>query len=226
MFVTIQAHEYAQHSKLLQQMFKLRKKVFFDQLNWNVDVVGDQEFDIYDELKPVYLLWVSKDFGDLYGCIRLMPTTGPTLLYDVFRKTFPQSLDLVAPDIWEGTRMCIDENKIARDHPDINSNHAFSLMLLALCECALAHGIHTMISNYEPHMRRIYHRTGIEVEELGRADGYGRLPVCCGTFEVSQKVLVKMRATLKNVNPVFENGPRILSNRSNFNSKEKLLLAS
>ncbi|MGO7675535.1 hypothetical protein ACC685_37370, partial [Rhizobium ruizarguesonis] len=60
---------------------------------------------------------------------------------------------------------------------------AFSMMLLALCECALDHGIHTMISNYEPYLKRVYKRAGAEVEELGREDGYGKYPVCCGAFE-------------------------------------------
>ncbi len=41
----------------------------------------------------------------LYGGMRLMLTTGPTLLYDVFRATFPQAANLVAPGIWEGTRI-------------------------------------------------------------------------------------------------------------------------
>lgn len=226
MFVTIQAHEYEKHHKLIEQMFKLRKRVFFDQLHWSVSVIDDQEQDDYDELRPVYLLWVSRNLHVLYGSIRLMPTTGPTLLYDVFRKTFPESLDLSAPDIWEGTRMCIDEIQISRDHPEIDTNRAFSLMLLALCECALAHGIQTMISNYEPHMRRIYRRAGVDVEELGRADGYGRLPVCCGAFEVSQLVLNKMRDALRIDHPIYTPTVRLLPTLTEVIYTEKLLLAS
>jgi len=53
-----------------------------------------------------------------------------------------------------------------------------------------------MISNYEPHLKRVYKKAGAEVDELGRADGYGKYPVCCGRFEVSSGVLSKMRAAL------------------------------
>jgi acyl homoserine lactone synthase len=203
MFITIQGHQYKEYGTLINHMFKLRKRVFFDQLNWNVQLAGEHERDAYDELQPAYLLWVSQNQQVLYGCIRLMPTTGPTLLYDVFRKTFPESVNLIAPDIWEGTRMCIDENLVARDHPELDTNKAYCLMLLALCECAIEHGIHTLISNYEPHLRRIYRRAGAEVQELGRADGFGRLPVCCGTFEVSPGILKKMRAALKIHKPLY-----------------------
>ncbi|MBB3590168.1 acyl homoserine lactone synthase [Rhizobium sp. BK529] len=203
MFVIIQAHEYQKYAFILDQMFRLRKKVFADKLGWNVPVIGPFERDSYDSLCPAYLVWCNETRTRLYGGMRLMPTTGPTLLYDVFRETFPQAADLVAPGIWEGTRMCIDEEAIAADFPDVDAGRAFSMLLLALCECALDHGIHTMISNYEPHLKRIYKRAGAEVEELGRADGYGKYPVCCGAFEVSERVLDRMRASLGIDTPLY-----------------------
>lgn len=203
MFVTIQAHEYTKYSHILDQMFRHRKRVFIDTLGWNIPASGDRERDIYDELNPVYLVWCSDDLSRLYGSMRLMPTTGPTLLYDPFRATFPASVNLVAPGIWEGTRMCMDEQAIAADHPNIDAGRAFSLLLLALCECALAHGVHTMISNYEPHLKRVYRRAGVEVDELGRSDGYGRHPVCCGAFEVSQGILADMRESLNVDTPLY-----------------------
>ena len=65
--------------------------------------------------------------------------------------------------------MCIDEHAVERDFPGMRSDRAFCLLLLALCEVALDNGIDTLISNYEPHMRRIYERVGAEFDELGRA---------------------------------------------------------
>lgn len=203
MYLLVQAHEYHKHEGLLDQSFRLRKRVFLDRLHWDVSVSDNRERDPYDELHPAYLLWCDEDHRQLYGSVRLMPTTGPTLLYDVFRKTFPDGCDLIAPGIWEGTRMCIDEGAIARDFPYMRVDKAFCLLLLALCEAALAHGIHTMISNYEPHMRRVYQKAGAELDELGRSDGYGRFPVCCGAFEVSQRVLTAMRYKLQVDDPLF-----------------------
>jgi len=124
------------------------------------------------------------------------PTTGPTLLYDVFRDTFPNNVSLTAPGIWEGTRLCIDEAALVRDLPEIDAKQAFCFMLLALCETALKFGIHTLISNYEPPTKRLYNMAGAPFTELGRADGYGRRPVCAGSFEVSKSVLITMRKRL------------------------------
>ena len=42
-------------------------------------------------------------------------------------------------------------------------------------------------------MKRIYLRSGVAVNELGRANNYGKYPVCCGLFEVSKLTLASMR---------------------------------
>ena len=99
--------------------------------------------------------------------------------------------------------MCVDEEAIARDFPHLRPDRAFCLLLLALCEVALDNGIDTLISNYEPHMRRIYERAGAELDELGRADGFGRFPVCCGAFEVSLRVLTQMRLKMMIAEPLY-----------------------
>lgn len=203
MFMTIQAHNYQKNAILLDQMFRTRKTVFADDLGWDVSVQGGLEQDAYDRMEPVYLVWCNEQRTRLYGSMRLLPTTGPTLLFDVFRDTFPDSANLIAPGIWEGTRMCIDELAVNQDFPDFSAGRAFSHLFVALCECALDHGIHTMISNYEPHMKRIYKRAGAVVQELGRAEGYGKYPVCCGAFEVSHRVLGAMRAKLSLSAPLY-----------------------
>jgi acyl homoserine lactone synthase len=211
MFFLLQGHEYAANETLLKAMFRLRKKVFFDQLQWDVSVDGDMEFDRYDDLKPAYLIWCDDTKSTLYGSLRLLPTTGPTLLNDVFRKTYPRDADLCHPTIWEGTRMCVDNEAIAEDMPDTSPQHAMSLMLLALAECAFEKGIKTLVSNYEPHMKRIYAKAGAPLHEIGKADGYGARPVCCGTFEVSFDVVETMRCKLGTRNLLRPAPRRILA---------------
>ena len=211
MFITIQAHEYDKHCALLDQMHRLRKRVFFDELGWEVPVQGDWERDRYDDLGPAYLVWCSPNKQILYGTMRLMPTTGPTLLYDVFHDTFPHAATLSAPGIWEATRTCVDLEKLASDHPGVDAAKAFGMMCLATAECANQHGIHTVICNYEPHLARIYRRAGAVIQELGRSDNYGRRPVCCGAFYISQEMIASMHAALGIDLPLYrttiEDGP-------------------
>lgn len=203
MIVSIQTFERPRYSDVMSQMFQARKKVFFDTLHWDVSVQDDYERDQYDEMEPVYLVWCDQERSRHYGSMRLMPTMGPTLLYDVFRCTFPDAANMAAPGIWEGTRMCLDEEALAADYPQIAPGRAFSLLLVGLCEFALDHGIHTLVSNYEPHVKRLYERAGARVHELGRSGGFGRSPVCCGAFEVSLDVLRTMREKLGLSEPVY-----------------------
>lgn len=203
MIISIQTFEHRKYSDLMLKMFQTRKKVFFDRLHWEVSVQGECERDQYDEMDPVYLVWCDQELSRHYGSIRLMPTTGPTLLYDVFGCTFPDAAGLSAPGIWEGTRMCLDEETLAADYPQMAPGRAFSLLLLALGEFAFDHDIHTLVSNYEPHMKRLYDRAGARVQELGRAEGFGRSPVCCGAFEISLDVLRGMREKLGLAEPMY-----------------------
>lgn len=196
MFILVQADDYTEYRSLLDQMYRLRKRVFHDDLGWDVAVTGDAEIDAYDALKPAYLLWTNETADVLVGSLRLMPTVGPTLLNDVFRSTYPDGMDLCHPRIWEGTRMCVDMDTLRRLHPGIGGQTAMCLLLLALGECALANGIETLVSNYEPHMRRIYRNSGADLDEIGRSDGFGRRPVCCGLFRVDDSVLLRMREAL------------------------------
>lgn len=196
MFATIEAHQWSDNFHILDQMYRLRAKVFVDELGWDVSVRDGLERDAYDDCNPVYLVWTDKNRRNLYGSVRLLPTTGPTLLYDVFRATFPDDLCLVAPGIWEGTRLCVNSRLLARDFPHITTRKAFCIMLLALCETALAHHVHTLISNFEPPTRRLYRAAGAPLHEIGSSNEFGRRPVCAGLFPVSPSIRDRMREAI------------------------------
>lgn len=204
MFTTVQPHELKSSSLLMSDVFRLRKKVFSDQLGWDVPVQGNMERDAYDDIGASYLVWCSDDRSTLYGLVRLMPTEGPTLLHDVFHATHGRNPELCGAGVWEGTRMCLDDALIARDFPDLNAVQAFNLLFVALCEAALAHNIRRLVSNFEPSMSRVYRRAGLSFQIHGRADGYGAKPVYCASFEVSENTLDKMRRKTGVEIPVFQ----------------------
>ena len=199
MFATIQANQYSENSALLDQMFRLRKQVFVDTLNWDIPAQGSYERDEYDDCFPVYLVWFDRPSGDLIASIRLMPTTGPSLLNDVFRSTYPETMTLSAPGIWEATRACFNNENLRKHAPDISPTLAFCHLMLAIHECAFHHGIHTFVTNYEPHLARIYKKSGARFDEIGRSSEFGDRPVCCGVFDVSRELLSDMQTKLGTV---------------------------
>jgi acyl homoserine lactone synthase len=196
MFTLIQSQDFADNRSILEAAFRLRKKVFHDQLGWDVKICGNMEFDEYDNDNAQYLVWCSPDREKLYGLIRLLPTTAPTLLYDVFGETHNYAPELIGNDIFEGTRMCLDEELVAQDFPTLAPGAGFNLLFLSLCEASLALGVRRLVSNFEPAMSRVYRRAGLDYVMHGKADGYGARAVCCASFEVSMPVLQKMRRTI------------------------------
>ena len=203
MFTTIQPHQTAQNKDLLINAMKLRKQVFADQLNWDVPVQNKLEYDIYDTMGASYVVWCSEDRETMYGMTRLMVTTGPTLVHDVFHATHANSnTDLKADDVWEGTRMCIDEAAIKRDF-GLDASQAFSRLFLGLAEASHALGIRKLVSNFEACMSRVYRRAGLSYELHGKADGYGAKPVFCASFDVSAAVIAQMRSKIGIHFPLF-----------------------
>ena len=91
----------------LAEMHRLRYRVFKERLGWDVEVSGDMEIDEFDACRPAYLLQTD-DEDRIQGCVRLLPTTGPTMLRD----TFPLLLDgqpaPASDTIWESSRFGVD----------------------------------------------------------------------------------------------------------------------
>ena len=88
MLQLINPDRYGEFIDDLAEMHRLRYRIFKERLGWDVQVSGDMEVDEFDACLPVYLLQRNED-GHIQGCVRLLPTTGPTMLRD----TFPALLD-------------------------------------------------------------------------------------------------------------------------------------
>ncbi|WP_136444092.1 acyl-homoserine-lactone synthase [Pacificoceanicola onchidii] len=193
MYISIQPHQHTENADLLTAFYRLRKCVFFDQLEWDVPVDGDIERDEYDDIGATYLIWCSDDRQTIYGGLRLLPTSGPTLLHDVFYATHGNNPGLARPDVWEGTRMCVNEAALNRDMPGLAPADAFNTLFVALCEMAVGLGISRLVSNFEASMSRVYRRAGLKFDTHGSAHEYGRRPVYCASFEVSEDILDDLR---------------------------------
>jgi N-acyl-L-homoserine lactone synthetase len=185
------AHKY---SELMDEMFRLRARIFQDRLRWDVQVVDGLERDRYDDAGPVYVIYADDDGRKVKGCLRLLPTTGPTLLADIFSDTMPDATHLSAPTIWECTRFCIDDRFI-EGRPSEGLLFTSIIMVEALGNLALKAGIESIIGNFDSSMLRLYRRIGCEVEILGSTMKYGR-PVYLGLSPVSERLLRKIQNRL------------------------------
>jgi N-acyl-L-homoserine lactone synthetase len=70
--------------KEMNAMFRNRAETFSERLRWDVVVENGYERDHFDDANPLYLVSVDPDTEDYWGSLRLLPTTGPNMLRDVF----------------------------------------------------------------------------------------------------------------------------------------------
>jgi acyl homoserine lactone synthase len=192
--IVVEGHNADAHAELLDKMFRLRARVFHDQLQWNVCVVDGKERDKYDDQHPTYIIYTDENCREVRGSLRLLPTTGPTLLTDCFADTVPATVDLRAPTIWECTRFCLDSGILARRRESVL--FASTVMLIALGDVAVNAGIESIIGNFNQSMLRLYRRIGCDVEILGSTSSYGEA-VYLGVHPISEAVVRGIRSRLK-----------------------------
>lgn len=195
MLVVVEEQNAGEYRELLENMFRLRARVFRDRLKWDVVVDDGMERDRYDDEGPVYIIYTDEEQRRVKGSLRLLPTTGPTLMEGFFSDTKPAAASLSAPSIWECSRFCLDETLLDNGN---RSEMAFAsgVLFAGLGEIALHSGIQSILGNFDAGMYRLYRRIGCEVDVLGVTNRYPR-PVYLGLFPVSRPILENVRAKLR-----------------------------
>ena len=179
--------ELPNHPKLHDTMFRDRADQFKARLNWDVrvDETG-HERDEYDALNPLYVIWQAPDGGHR-GSMRLLPTTGPTMVNDHFGHLTGGGA-ITSPLIWECTRFCLSRQA--------GPNVAAALML-AGGEVMQNFGIEHYVGVFDARMERIYRHIGSSPEIVGtEGEGRNRISVGLWEFDKAARVRVARRAGL------------------------------
>ncbi len=92
-----------QYTSELEQMFRLRNKIFDEEKGWNLPLAKDgMEKDQFDHEDSIYLLSLDSK-RSVQGSIRLTPTTKPNMLQDVFSHLVEGEVP-IGPMVWEASR--------------------------------------------------------------------------------------------------------------------------
>lgn len=169
---------------LRDTMFRDRADQFHIRLGWEVSV-DEQGFerDEYDDLNPLYVIWENAD-GTHGGSMRLLPTTGRTMVNDHFL-SLTDGVRIQSPLIWECTRFCLARGA--------GGNVAAALML-AGGEVMQNFDIAHYVGVFDARMVRIYRRIGSSPEVLG-TQGKGRDAISVGLWEFTADAQAKVAAS-------------------------------
>lgn len=164
-------------SDIRSHLGTFRHKVFVRRLQWEIPGVphdATTEWDEFDGGGTVHLVALSAD-REVCGCARLMPTTGPYLLRNVFPELAgPGSLPS-SPSIWEMSRFA---GSGLPDHRT-GSTSGMSLFPYAMA-LALSFGATQLVGVVSRPVARLYRRSGLDLRDIvvGSSPRHGDIVAC------------------------------------------------
>ena len=185
MIIAISENKRELYPDLINQMHILRKEVFHDRLNWEVEVEGNWEVDRFDDYDPLYILSLN-DLGHVQGSLRLLPTTGPNMLRDVFHCLLPAGEHIVSPTIWESSRFCVSLKDQHGNRSLSNLNTVTAELIAAMGEVGVFAGLSNIVTVYDHFLRRIISRAGCEETLVGGPQNIGGVKTYAGMFRVDE----------------------------------------
>ena len=187
MILTIESHNRHHFPDLIDQMFRMRAEVFSGRLGWDVAVTNGREIDRFDEEDPAYLLSVKEKTGALQGAVRLLPTTGPNMLRDVFSTLVPGGAP-ESPLIWESSRFAINPRIFPGDDRAMANHRVNGITLELLCgivEVCQKSGIDQIVSVFDARIARIFRAVDCPYDEIGTPTRIGKVMIYAGLFAMS-----------------------------------------
>ncbi|MCU0837189.1 MAG: GNAT family N-acetyltransferase [Rhodospirillales bacterium] len=163
----------------LPSAHRLRYRIFVERQKYATPHARGMEWDQFDTPLSVYLIW-RDEHGEARGVVRLLPTTQPYMIKELWSHVVPNHRLPAAPDIWEITRFGVDRRLGPR------RRQVFGELVAALFEYGLDHGIagylcltpQTVIEN-------ALLAAGCEVEILSAPRELGGIPSIVAQFPVS-----------------------------------------
>lgn len=182
---------YGDFAEDLHKMHRLRYRVFKERLRWDVQTSGELESDAFDALKPHYLL-LRGSSGCVDGCVRLLPSTGPTMLRDTFAKLLKEQPAPAEPNVWESSRFALDLPASAPKGAGGIAVGTYELFA-GMIEFGLSHCLRHIVTVTDARMERILQRAGWPLERLGEAHPIGSTRAVAGFLDVSAESLDAVR---------------------------------
>lgn len=174
-------------AELMDEMFRMRAEVFSGRLGWEVSLTDGREIDRFDHEDPLYLFSLDEATEALQGAVRLLPTTGPNMLRDVFPILVPGGAP-ESPLIWESSRFAVNP-AIMNTGERSQANHIVSRvtieLLCGIVEVCQQAGVEHVVSVFDARMARIFRTADCPFEIIGTPTRIGKTMTYAGLFEMT-----------------------------------------
>ena len=203
MIIVVDALNRHRFEDLLTEMHKLRARVFEGRLGWDVTVEDGAERDDFDNLDPAHVIALN-DTGDVVGCMRLLQTTGPHMLSDVFHSILDGEPPLRNAQLWEATRFCVDTQQLDRGKTKNSISYVTSEVMIGAFEYAKSAGVLDAVAVIDPVMDRVLKRSGnAPYDYVGSAKPMGKVTAMAALMDCSDTRISQIRAFSNITHDVF-----------------------
>ncbi|MDF1716443.1 MAG: acyl-homoserine-lactone synthase [Antarcticimicrobium sp.] len=193
MIIVIDALNKHRFQGVLDEMHKLRARVFQGRLGWDVTVRDGREADVFDSLDPAHVVCLDAD-GDVVGCMRLLQTTGPHMLSDVFNDLLDGEPPLRSSRIWEATRFCVDTAKLGGGKTRNSISYVTSEVMIGAFEYAREAGVLDAVAVIDPVMNRVMIRSAnAPCDYLGSPKPMGKVTAMAALMDCSEDRIQAIR---------------------------------
>ncbi|WP_439409315.1 acyl-homoserine-lactone synthase [Bradyrhizobium sp. DASA03076] len=191
MIQLITERSYAHLAETPIAVHQLRYRAFKEWFDWDVHTSGEMEVDSFDALHPAYLVQLGTN-DRIEGCVRLVPSVGPTMVRDTFSVLLAVHDAPSERSIWESRRFTLDlttdtakgENGVAR---------ATYELFAGMIEFGLSRRLTDILTITDARMKRILRRAGWPFRRLSNLPRLGStLPVAV-YLEISTEALARIR---------------------------------
>ncbi|MDA9433554.1 acyl-homoserine-lactone synthase [Bradyrhizobium sp. CCBAU 51627] len=182
---------YGDFTDTLVAMHRLRHRVFKLRMEWDVQTSSDMEIDDFDALHPAYLAQVS-DSGQVQGCVRLLPTLGPTMLRDTFPALLGGQPAPATSLVWESSRFAIDvaPNDPKGDHGIARATYE---LFAGMVEFGLSRQLTDIVTVTDVRMERVLRRAGWPLRRIGSPSTIGNTLAVAGYLAITREILSNLR---------------------------------
>ena len=177
----------------MDAMFRNRAAVFSERLGWEVIVKNGRERDVFDDGNPLYLISVDPRTGEYWGSLRLLPTTGPNMLRDVFPFLLSKDQFIESATIWETSRICAVAATGQPERSKSEVNLALGELLAGIGEVAIIAGLTQIVAVFDARIYRVLKAAGCNPELIGKPGRIGETMCYAGLFDTGEGPLQSIR---------------------------------
>lgn len=153
-------------SEIMAGVARYRHRVFVEKLGWQLRCENALEYDQFDRDDTVYVVAHNAD-EEVVGTARLLPTTRPYLLGEVFPQLLHGAPPPHSPDVWELSRFAAVDFRAQGTSALAQFSSPIAVGLLqASLECAARHGAKRFITVSPLGVERLLRIAGFRAHRL------------------------------------------------------------